>query len=177
MKFNYLLWLVIAVLVILTVWYWINQSTTPTPTVTSPTQSELTTEETPTIMTPVEVALEEQSDLGQSGTAVLSEDANGMLVVMLTLTGGTFTAPQPAHIHAGACPKPGAVVYPLSNVVDGESVTTLDVSWDELIAAGDPLAINVHQSAAESSTYTACGDLPIGGEATMEKTPTEAVNY
>lgn len=107
------------------------------------------------------VNLFEQNDLGQSGTAVLRENEAGQLMVELSMTGGDFSAPQPAHIHLGACPEPAAVEYPLTNVVDGESVTTLDVSWSDLIEADAPMAINVHKSSAESSVYTACGDLPL----------------
>ena len=178
MKSNYLLWLVIAVLVVLGVWYWMNRSTATAPTVTPATQSESLTGEEAMMEESVTVELAEQSELGQSGTAILSSDASGMLMVTLALTGGNFTSPQPAHIHAGACPEPGAVVYPLNNVVDGGSVTTLDVTWNELVAAGDPLAINVHQSAAQSSVYTACGDLPIvADDAMMEEKPADTTNY
>jgi hypothetical protein len=88
-------------------------------------------------------------------------NADGMLVVTLAMTGGAFPEPQPAHIHLGACPSPGAVSYPLTDVVDGMSVTTLSVSWEDLLATGEPQAINIHKSMAEASTYTACGDLPI----------------
>jgi hypothetical protein len=79
--------------------------------------------------------------------------------VVLSLKGGKFMAPQPAHIHVGSCPTPGAVKYPLTNVVNGKSVTMLNVSMKELLASSDKLAINVHKSAAEVTNYTACGDL------------------
>jgi hypothetical protein len=105
------------------------------------------------------IALNEQNDLGQSGKAELTENADGKVVVTLTMVGGTFTQPQPAHIHVGSCPTPGAVKYPLSNVVNGKSVTTLAVSMSELTNSTEKLAINVHKSAAESSVYTACGDI------------------
>lgn len=112
-----------------------------------------------TSMTTEIVLLSEQNDSGQSGTATLVEDADGNVVVTLSMTGGEFTEPQPAHIHVGSCPNPGAVQYPLNNVMDGTSETVLDVTMDELLASSDYLAINVHKSAAEASVYTACGDL------------------
>ena len=65
---------------------------------------------------------------------------------------------MPAHIHPGSCaslvPQPK---YPLENVVDGSSTTTVPASLDEL-TAGD-LAINLHRSNADLETYTACADL------------------
>jgi hypothetical protein len=105
------------------------------------------------------IMLTEQNDLGQSGEAVISKDTTGMAVVTITMTGGTFTAPQPAHIHVGSCPTPGAVKYPLTNLVSGKSVTKLDVTYDTLVASTEKMALNIHKSAAESSVYTACGDL------------------
>lgn len=88
---------------------------------------------------------------------------------------------HPAHIHRGSCDDLGDVVFPLSSVgpgvmTDGTptaegmlgsanavpvaiSVTTVDVTLDELLA-GD-YAINVHQSDREIESYVACGD--IGG--------------
>lgn len=105
------------------------------------------------------IQLTEQNASGQSGTAVVTEGPNGNAVVTLTLSGGIFTAPQPAHVHVGSCPTPGAVKYPLSDVVNGMSVTTLDASYEDMTQATDKLAINVHKSASESKVYTACGDV------------------
>jgi hypothetical protein len=100
--------------------------------------------------------LDEQNDSGQSGTAVLLE-VGSQLQVTLTLT-NPVTTPEPAHIHAGSCPNPGAIVFPLTNVVNGTSVTVLDTNLAALEAMG-ALAINVHKSAAEAQIYFACGDL------------------
>jgi hypothetical protein len=105
------------------------------------------------------IPLSEQNDLGQSGTAVLTETKEGKLNVKLSMSGGKFTLPQPAHIHVGSCPNPGAVKYPLNNVVNGMSETVLDVKLDDVMKSADKLAINVHKSAAESKVYTACGDI------------------
>lgn len=112
------------------------------------------TTESSTAMT---INLDEQSSSGQSGTAVL-EEQNGKLVVTLTLSGTPLTVAQPAHIHVGSCPTPGAVKFPLTDVLDGTSVTTLDTTLGELKTMG-PLAINVHKSASESKVYTSCGNV------------------
>jgi hypothetical protein len=105
------------------------------------------------------VILLEQNKLGQSGTAVIAPTKDGKVQVSLTMKGGNFTSPQPAHIHVGSCPNPGAVKYPLTNVVNGKSETTLNVTMDDLLKSSDKLAVNVHKSAQESSVYTACGDV------------------
>ncbi len=114
-----------------------------TPSITSSPSSEMT------------VVLAEENKSGESGTATLKE-VEGKTVVTLTLTG--YANPQPAHIHIGACPGVGAVKYPLTNVINGQSVTTLNVTLAELRQAL-PLAINVHQSATKITDYTACGAL------------------
>ena len=163
MKSNTLLWVVVAGIVLVGGYYMMNKPTTtlyPSPTAT-PAPVVVQPSGTKSAMRPVTIELDQQSDLGQSGTATLSENAEGKLVVTLALAGGTFTAPQPAHIHFGACPKPGDVKYPLTNVISGQSVTTLAVSWADLVKAGETLAINVHKSGAESKIYTACGNVPL----------------
>ena len=40
--------------------------------------------------------------------------------VVIALKGEPATTPQPVHIHTGTCAKLGGVVYPLTNVVNGE---------------------------------------------------------
>lgn len=169
MRSNYLIWLIVAGLILLGIWYWVAQpGTRPAPTPETGSETLMEESESEPVET-ITVQLDEQNDLGQTGVVTLTEDPAGQLIVSLNMTGGTFTPPQPAHIHSGACPEPGAVVYALNNVVDGESITTLeDVTWEQLVEVGEPLAINVHKSAAESGVYTACGDLPIKSAADMD---------
>ena len=102
------------------------------------------------------VTLEAVNNSSESGTAILKE-TDGQVVVTLNLT-GFQNNPQPAHIHAGQCPGVGAVKYPLTNVVNGQSVTTLNVTLAEL-EQQLPLAINVHESVANIKNYTSCGAL------------------
>jgi LPXTG-motif cell wall-anchored protein len=104
----------------------------------------------------VNVTLTEQNGSGQNGVAVLTEQ-DGRLMVSIDISGGTET-PQPAHIHRGTCANlDPAPAYPLSNVVNGKSETTLEVGMTAL--QGGEFAINVHKSAAEASVYVACGDI------------------
>lgn len=120
--------------------------------------SQTSTTQTPstTMAAKKSVTLGELNKSGESGTATL-EEVNGKTVVTLSLTGFPTNA-QPAHIHVGSCPGVGAVKYPLTSVVSGKSVTMLDVPLSQLDKEL-PLAINVHQSAEDSKTYTACGQL------------------
>jgi hypothetical protein len=108
----------------------------------------------------MKVMLGQVADSEQSGTAMLSEDVDGNLIIELQLSGGNYTQPQPAHIHVGSCPGVGAVEYPLTSVTNGNSTTTLEgVSLADVTNVSGGLAINVHKSAAEASIYTACGEL------------------
>lgn len=70
-------------------------------------------------------------------------------------------ASQPVHIHVGSCPNPGDVRYPLTDVVNGRSETTLNVPYADLVslATNMPLAINAHVSATNIGTYVSCGDI------------------
>lgn len=114
---------------------------------------------TPEAMTnEMKVNLNEENNSGESGTATLKEE-NGKTTVTVSLTGFTKDVVQPAHIHVGSCPGVGAVKYPLTNVVNGKSVTVLGVTlvdFKKLL----PLSVNVHKSAASIATYTSCGELP-----------------
>ncbi|MFZ3068749.1 MAG: hypothetical protein WA052_00330 [Microgenomates group bacterium] len=118
---------------------------TPTPTVTPSTVGVKT------------VVLNQINTSGQKGTAMFQAE-NGKTKVTLAMTGKKYTSPQPAHIHIGACPKPGEVKYSLSSVVDGKSETLVPVKMEDLFA-NLPLAVNVHESAEKVTVYTACGDL------------------
>lgn len=107
----------------------------------------------------VTVKLSAQNNSKESGTATLME-VGGKTKVTLKLTGAPAGVSQPAHIHMGACPNPGAVKYPLAYPVDGASETVLDVSLDAL-KAQLPLAINVHKNSEEAKVYVACGDVKL----------------
>jgi cytoskeletal protein RodZ len=101
--------------------------------------------------------LEEQNNSGQTGRVTLL-DQSGKTRVVLSMDNSPADASQPAHIHAGSCPTPGAVKYPLNPVVDGLSDTILEVAYADLKTMV-PLAVNVHKSAAEINSYIACTDL------------------
>lgn len=97
-------------------------------------------------------------------------------------------AAHPAHIHAGACPDVGDVVFPLADVaaagtmaspmagMEGDSTPMtgheMDEDMGEVVAMsttvvdaplstilGAEHAINVHESAEHIENYIACGDI------------------
>ena len=106
------------------------------------------------------IQLNEQNGSGESGTATLKYVSASDFTVTVNLKGGgaAMAEPQPAHIHKGSCanldPKP---TYPLTNVVNGASDTTVMADMDQIVNGG--YAINVHKSAAEAGVYVSCGDL------------------
>lgn len=102
------------------------------------------------------VTLAEQNGSGESGTATLTQVGPDVSVVV-ALKGAPAT-PQPAHIHSGTCSDLGGVANPLANVVAGNSTTVVKgTTIDALLA--NPMAINVHESAANLGKYVACGNI------------------
>ncbi len=81
--------------------------------------------------------------------------------------------PHPSHIHVGACPAPGDVVAPLTDVAavgnDAQGaedhvhveigLSTVELPLEAILA--DDHAFVVHQSADDMGTYLVCGN--IGG--------------
>ncbi len=104
------------------------------------------------------VKLMAENGSGEDGTATITAVGANDIKVVVNLSNGTST-PQPAHIHNGNCgptlnPKP---LYPLTNVVNGQSDTTVMVGMAELAKGG--YAINIHKSGTEVSTYVSCGNI------------------
>ena len=111
--------------------------------------------------TPETVTMNQQNGSGETGTATLKDTPKGLVV---TIHVKNAKGPQPVHIHQGSCanlnPKPE---YPLHNVVNGMSVTT--VKGVTIMELNGKSAINVHKSLSDIATYVSCGD--IAGHAGM----------
>ncbi|MEO7664228.1 MAG: hypothetical protein ABIV26_03815 [Candidatus Limnocylindrales bacterium] len=94
---------------------------------------------------------------GVSGTATLTDAGSGQTLVVIKVEAGG-NADMPAHVHPGTCttldPKPK---YPLNDVKDGASTTTIAVALADLTKSA--FAVNLHKSAEDVATYTACGDI------------------
>lgn len=65
---------------------------------------------------------------------------------------------KPIHIHEGSCAELGDILVPLQDVAGGQSVTMVDIPFDELRTGN--FAINVHQSPDEIDVYVACAEIP-----------------
>jgi hypothetical protein len=102
-------------------------------------------------------ALKAQNGSNENGTVALTPQGTKTLVVV-SLTDAPSGTPQPAHVHVGPCATLNpAPTYPLTPVVDGVSMSTLDVPIDKLTAG--TFAVNVHKSGTDIKTYVSCGDL------------------
>ena len=103
------------------------------------------------------IQIKAQNGSGETGTATLTR-LGAKTRVVISIKGENATGKQPAHIHKGTCaklnPKP---TYPLHDVVLGHSNTVVDASFDDLTT--QPMAINIHESAANIGKYVACGDI------------------
>ena len=107
------------------------------------------------------MSLASQNNSGMSGTAVITELSGGKLRVEIHAN-GSGPGPQPAHIHEGTCSQLNpAPKYPLTLVVNGESVTEIDASIQEVTSA--PHAIHMHKSPEELPVYVACADTRVPG--------------
>jgi hypothetical protein len=112
----------------------------------------------------VTVQMEEYDGSGISGTAILTDSPDGV-VVEISLE-GNIEGSHPAHFHEGTCDTmdPLVPIYPLADVdADGTSVTTVpDVSLADVTT--EPFVINVHKSLAELPVIVSCGNVPVAGE-------------
>ncbi len=104
----------------------------------------------------------------QTGTVTLTASGSQTeVVVNIDASPDGAEVEQPAHIHSGTCDNLpgslGAVEYPLTNVVNGTSTTTVDASLDSL-QTGD-FAVNVHKSGTELGVYVSCGNIPAAAAA------------
>lgn len=138
-----------------------DSMTIPQPENPQVENSETVSDDRLAVPSKIVVALEAQNGSGQDGTATLA-DVDGKVRVTIALTGAQPGA-EPSHIHAGSCPTPGAVTYPLNPVSQGRSETDVAVSMADLLNQL-PLAINVHKSADELGVYVACGDITREGD-------------
>jgi hypothetical protein len=104
------------------------------------------------------VKLAELNNSGVYGGARITYVSDTESRVEITTIANSSSVPMPAHIHKGSCANLDPVpAFPLNNVVNSASDTTVPVSMLDLAKGG--YAINIHKSATEASVYVACGDI------------------
>lgn len=103
------------------------------------------------------IPMKAENHSGESGTATLTQLANGVKIDVSIK--GAPKEDQPTHIHPGTCthlnPAPEAPLSPLSN---GHSVTVLSGKKISDFTKG-AFSINVHKSANDLKTYVSCGQI------------------
>jgi Cu/Zn superoxide dismutase len=106
--------------------------------------------------TAVTVDMKALNGSGESGTATLTQQSDGVKVVV-TLKNAPAEA-QPTHIHIGTCGNIKGAEYALVNVTNGTSTSLVGgVKLDDLLKGH--YAINVHKSTSDLGTYVSCGDI------------------
>jgi hypothetical protein len=107
----------------------------------------------------VTVQMEEQMGSTQFGEAVLVELDGSRTRIEISVGLGGADGTQPVRIVRGTCdddsPEP---IHALEDVVEGESVSEIDLSPDELLGRG--YAITVHEAPALLRLRAACGEIP-----------------
>lgn len=103
--------------------------------------------------------LYEQNGSRQNGSMILTQQDDKVRVI-ISLTNTPKDVVQPAHFHSGDCRKLGDIKYPLNSVVNGDSDTVLDVSFDDL-KKELPLVVNVHKSETDIKSYVSCGAISV----------------
>jgi hypothetical protein len=92
----------------------------------------------------------------EAGTVSLTQQGADV-VVRVHLLRAPATA-QPVHIHGGTCDAPASVKWPLTNLVNGISVTTIHGATVAGLR-GHGYIVNAHKSAQDMGTYVSCGAL------------------
>ncbi len=107
--------------------------------------------------------LQALGDSGVTGTAHLKDMGDGTTHVKIELEGFEQDVAMPAHLHEGTLdeydPKPK---YPLENVVDGTSESTVEVSLEEILS--EDFIVAVHESEENIANVVAAGQVEAAHE-------------
>ena len=91
---------------------------------------------------------------GQAFGAVTLVDEGNTTKVIVDAKPTDPNVPQPVNIHTGSCTNVGPVKYPLSNIVNGRSISPVLATLAELKSGG--YVINLQKSTKEPDVYVAC---------------------
>jgi len=119
---------------------------------------------TPASPTPTTFAMAVQNGSGVSGTGDIVK-GNGSFTLTIKLTGMPANSIHISHIHAGACARPGGIVYNLQSVAadSAGAATTRSNVPDPYLVPASGWYVNVHFGPDFTETAYApsisCGDL------------------
>ena len=113
------------------------------------------------------IAMVQQNNSGQDGTATLTDTADG-LEITVTVARSAVTGSQTSHVHDGRCDNVGAITAGLPPISDKSEQPNLDggTIFFRNILTGKKLSdlrdgnhvINVHD-ARDNSLYVSCGEI------------------
>lgn len=133
------------------------ETSTPAPTVApEPTATQAPPTATPTpVGRQTTVTMQKRAVDGQEGTATITE-VGSTTVVRISVSPPVVDDPQPAYFQMTDCSSIGPVSIKLEPVINGESETTLETSYDQVIGQQRWLAV----LRSENSVWilTTCGE-------------------
>lgn len=103
------------------------------------------------------VYLKPMGNSKQTGSASLI-DKNGKVIIGISTTGEPKNVVQMANIYSGTCESLANVKYPLNNIVNGSSQTTLETTLLNLQNSGQ-LAININKTQGDNKSSVSCANL------------------
>ncbi|MCA9834240.1 MAG: CHRD domain-containing protein [Thermomicrobiales bacterium] len=103
------------------------------------------------------VDLQDWSDTGVTGTAILTDNGTST-TVSIQLDGDAVTGGHTVHIHNGTCASPGSATYTLTPIgTDGSSVSTVNLKLATL--TNGAYFINVHPDEEHWEEWMVCGNI------------------
>lgn len=132
----------------------VNNTTQSQPTV-APTEASVSSGQSLTIL------LSPMAGSGVSGKAVITDNGNDQITVVLSGTGLT-SGEHFAHIHTGTCQQQGPIKYPLNSLTakadgSGTSTTVVKVKFSEV--TNGSFYINIHGVAGVAGAVASCGQI------------------
>ncbi len=109
----------------------------------------------------LKVPIVAQNGTKVSGTGVITDNGNGTVTVVLTMT-GLEAGPHKAHIHEGTCQNQGAIVFDLTGMEvgsDGKATSTTIVNTDFASLTTGKFYLNVHNQTGTPTYVASCGEI------------------
>jgi hypothetical protein len=106
---------------------------------------------------PIFATLDTINGSGESGVVALTANGNDLATLTFNMTGYPAGASQRVDIVNGTCVNPGDVAYELTPLMNGASMSTININFLDLAQSKDQLAIMVYSP--DEQTQYACGQL------------------